>query len=169
MEIQKFSNWLACYLKQEEEEVRKLLQDETSTHFLIAWSLLEANCFNGKMRSNSIDEFADSKSTDEFLLDRLDDFVVYFHNRYQNKRFYINLMHGANREKMDNLIKKFFSKFSSSEKIYFAMVVIYRYRNNIFHGNKGIDSWLQYKGCISKCTAMMQLLIPISADGLHNV
>jgi hypothetical protein len=64
-------------------------------------------------------------------------------------------------EEMDQLRKKDISGFSFSEKIYFSMGVVYRYRNNIFHGNKKVDSWLQYRDCISKCIGMMQLLIPI--------
>ena len=43
------------------------------------------------------------------------------------------------------------------------LVVVYRFRNNIFHGNKGVDSWLQYRPQIEKCTNVMQHLITLRA------
>ena len=169
MEIKEFNSWLAYYLQQNEDEVIKLLEDKTATQFLITWSLLELACFQGYARFDNLDKFATQKSTDKNLtLSKLDEFIHFFHNRYQNDEYYKRLMHDKICEKMKMLRKKDFSEFSPSEKIYFAMVVIYRYRNNIFHGNKGVDSWLQYKTCILYCIGMMQLLISIPENGLHD-
>ena len=33
---------------------------------------------------------------------------------------------------------------SDEEKLVLMIYVVYRYRNNIFHGNKGIESWSHY-------------------------
>lgn len=169
MKIKEFNSWLADYLQQSEVEVIKLLEDKTATQFLITWSLLELAYFQGFVGLEKINGFALQKAEDgDLILGELDELVHFFHNRYQNDEYYRRLMHNKNCERMEILRKKDFSKFSSSEKIYFAMVVIYRYRNNIFHGNKGVDSWLKYKECILNCIGMMQLLIPIPKNGLYD-
>lgn len=105
---------------------------------------------------------------DYLITDEFNQLVLFFHDRYQNDELYRQLMHGKKCEKISRLIRKDFSEFSNAEKIFFSMVVVYRYRNNIFHGNKGVDSWLGYRDCILNCIAIMQLLIPISGDDLYN-
>lgn len=164
-----FNSWLACYLHQNEQEVTKLLEDKTATQFLIAWSLLELKYFTNGVNFGKIKKFADKNFKNTNLnIGELDELVCYFHDRYENDTYYNNLMFGKKSEELDQLRKKDFHEFSSSEKIYFAMTVVYRYRNNIFHGNKGVDSWLQYRECILKCIAMMQLLIPIPENGPYS-
>ncbi|MGV0961325.1 MAG: hypothetical protein ACOYB1_15985 [Limnohabitans sp.] len=165
MKTKKFNSWLACYLQQSENEVIKLLEDKTATQFLIAWSLLESAWFKGFAKIEDINCVAVQKAkNEEIIIGELDDFVRFFHDRYQNETLYRQLMHKQKHMPMDELRLKDFSKFSSSEKICFTLIVVYRYRNNIFHGNKGVESWLKYEECILKCIAMMQLLIPISKN-----
>jgi hypothetical protein len=163
MNIKEFNSWLACYLHQNEDEVEKLLKDKTATQFLITWSLLELNLFreNG-VNFKEIRKFS-AKYVDDMNIniDEINEFVNYFHNRYQCDKLYKNLMFENVCEEMDQLRKKDISCFSFSEKIYFSMGVVYRYRNNIFHGNKKVDSWLKYREFILKCIGVMQLLIPI--------
>jgi|688.fasta_scaffold267599_2 hypothetical protein len=163
MNTKEYKSWLACYLHQNEDEVEKLLKDKTATQFLITWSLLELNLF----RENGVNFEEIRKFSAKYIeninmnTDKANEFVNYFHNRYQCDKLYKNLMFKNACGEMDRLRKKDISGFSFSEKIYFSMGVVYRYRNNIFHGNKKVDSWLQYKECILKCIGMMQLLIPI--------
>ena len=54
-------------------------------------------------------------------------------------------------------------ELSESDMIFMLVFVIYRFRNNIFHGNKGVGSWLQYKEQIKWCFTVMQLLISLSS------
>ena len=60
---------------------------------------------------------------------------------------------------MPALIKKSFTELSTADKLFFLVFVVYRYRNNIFHGNKGVQSWLQYRDQIRRCTQVMQALV----------
>lgn len=167
--MKEFNSWLACYLQQSEEEVIKLLEDKTATQFLIAWSLLERECFKGFAKLEDINDVAVKKAKDQkFFIKELDELVRDFHVRYQNKDKYRQLIHKQKIPQMDKLKQKDFSEFSSSDKIFFALIVVYRYRNNIFHGNKGVDSWLEYKECILKCIEMMQLLILIPKNELNE-
>jgi hypothetical protein len=169
MKIKEFNSWLACYFHQNEQEVTKLLEDKTATQFLIAWSLLELKLFPKGVDYKKIKEFADDDSKNINLnIGEIDELGQIFHHRYQDDVSYRRLMYGRNCEIMNKLRGKNFPDFSPSDKIYFVMVVVFRYRNNIFHGNKGVDSWLKYRECILKCITIMQLLIPIPKNGPYS-
>ena len=49
------------------------------------------------------------------------------------------------------LRKNDFKDVTTQEKISLLLFVIYRYRNNIFHGAKSIDQWSQYTDQINDC------------------
>ena len=160
MKTQDFDKWLADYFGQEESQITELLSDATATRFLIAWSLFETSYFQGRAIAERIEKFTIPKETDlNSIINELDEYVSFFHNRYQNNTVYKNLMHKNTNKRMENLIKKSFTSLNSEEKIFFAMLVVFRYRNNIFHGNKRVQHWSDYKDCILKCITMMQLLI----------
>ena len=57
------------------------------------------------------------------------------------------------------LLKKPLDKLSNCEKVFLIVVVVFRYRNNIFHGSKRVESWLQYEKQIKYCIQIMQCLI----------
>lgn len=44
-------------------------------------------------------------------------------------------------------------------KLKLILFVVYRFRNNIFHGNKGVNSWIQYTEQIRHCVQVMKVLI----------
>lgn len=48
--------------------------------------------------------------------------------------------------------------------------IVYRYRNNMFHGNKGLESWLQFEEQIKDCITVMKKLtvLPDKKDGEEN-
>ncbi len=68
-------------------------------------------------------------------------------------------MHNKNNPRLLELLAKPFSDIRNEEIIYLLVFVIYRYRNNIFHGNKGVQSWLNYQEQIKHCTRVMQVMI----------
>lgn len=51
------------------------------------------------------------------------------------------------------------SDMKPEDMVFFVAFVVYRYRNNMFHGNKGIHSWLQYGEQIRLCTEAMQAFV----------
>lgn len=60
---------------------------------------------------------------------------------------------------MENILKKKKECLTDNEKMQLALYVLYRYRNNIFHGNKGARSWNQYIEQIDQCVKTMAFII----------
>jgi len=155
-----FDAWFADYLGQSPMQVERLLRDKTAVRFLIAWSLLETACFHGFAKGRDLEEHCRRISDDEqFTPLFLMPIVEHFHERYQNKNLHANLMHGNSHPNIEPLLDRSVDSLSNIEKVYFLVSVVYRYRNNIFHGSKGVESWLKFKPQIEQCTQVMQALI----------
>jgi hypothetical protein len=162
---QNFEKWFASYLGQEESEIRVLLNNEVATRFLIVWSMFESKCFSGFMQVTKINNYAEQViGRNEFDIKKFSNALEHFHERYQDKKLYKNLMHEQKSEEMDNILKKDISLLSQKESIFFLLFVVYRYRNNIFHGNKGVDSWLKFEKQITHCVEVMQLFLDIEKE-----
>jgi hypothetical protein len=155
-----FNKWFASYLGESELEVARLLQDATAVQFLITWSLLESKCFSGFLRKGDIARNARELTADgklEVACLRL--VGAHFHGRYQDKKLYNNLMHKERCTDLEEIFIKQFATLSTYELVYMVIYVVYRYRNNIFHGNKGVESWLHYRQQIRFCIDAMQVFI----------
>ena len=149
----KFDEWLGTLLKQSPHEIRRLLDDSAAQEFLIAWSLFEAKCFDGFVKIDGVESFAKRVVEQGADSPSLDLALSHFHQRYQDIERYRQLMHGQSSSKMDALIKKELALFQPWERLFFLAIVAYRFRNNMFHGNKGVVSWLHYSEQIRLCTA----------------
>lgn len=68
-------------------------------------------------------------------------------------------MHGQSCIRMDTLIQKQLDSVGPEDKVFIVVLVVYRFRNNMFHGNKGVQSWLQFKEQILLCTEAMQSFV----------
>ncbi len=164
-----FDTWFADYLRErtgevvprlDEGEVRRLLKDKNAARFLIAWSLLESNCFGGYAKGKDIPGYCQRLANKEgFDPVSLSPIIEHFHSRYQDKKLLSNLMYKHDEPSIKTLLKKPLDKLSDCEKVFLIVVVVYRYRNNIFHGSKGVESWLKYKKQIGYCIQIMQSLI----------
>jgi hypothetical protein len=155
-----FEEWLANLLGQRAQDVQRLLKDETALHFLIAWSLFESKCFSGFLKLIGIETYCERLVGKE----RFDSETVaaqcrHFHDRYQDVNLYRHLMHKQRSPRMDAILKRAFETLTPEDKLFLLAVTIYRYRNNIFHGNKGVDSWLRYRPQIKHCIAGMQAFV----------
>lgn len=155
-----FESWLADLFGQSEFEVERLLRNRCAIHFLIAWSMFEGTCFSGFMRHENIDGFSERIIVDEeFNENCLSEAVEYFHKRYKNNDNYRRLMHRQKCSELDEIIAKPIGTLTPFEAVFLATWVVYRYRNNIFHGNKGVESWLRYEPQIKLCTGIMQVFV----------
>ncbi|MGC2062309.1 MAG: hypothetical protein WA610_04975 [Thermodesulfovibrionales bacterium] len=156
-----FDQWFSNYLQQDEIQVKLLLNDKTATRFLIAWSLFESKCFEGFAKINKLSEFAKQISENrDFQFEGLQASAAHFHSRYQDKQRYRNLMHDQKSKELKDILDKNLADLSRYESTFMLLIVIYRFRNNIFHGNKGVRSWLYYREQINLCINAMQSLIP---------
>lgn len=168
-----FENWLAEYLGGNISDVRRLLKNKTAVHFLIAWSIFESRLFskqrNGKSSVNAetICEFSKIiANKGKFEVASICEHAMYFHARYQCSKNFRHLMFEkskkGNSEKLsiiEKILKHNAEELTSEQKIYLCAFVAFRYRNNIFHGNKAVDSWLEFEEQICHCIAIMQKFI----------
>jgi hypothetical protein len=165
-----FKNWLANLFGQSESEVELLLSNKTAVKFLIAWSIFEGRCFARFMKAGDIQPFAERLINNEkFDVSSIREHTQHFHERYQDKALYKNLIYDKLsekkpirdnlREEIDVILKLPFDKLNAVQAATFSAFVVYRFRNNIFHGNKGVHSWLNFADQIGRCTLIMQLLI----------
>ena len=159
MTTEDFKCWLADHVGCNVEEMNRLLSSDFAVYFLIAWSLFEDKCFSKKMASAGIQPFAIRFIQGDFNADSIRCYANRFHLRYQNINLFKNLMHSWTDEKMNKILKRPFDVLTAEEIVYFSAFVVLRFRNNIFHGNKGVKSWLNYRDQIVDCTAMMQRFI----------
>lgn len=157
-----FDAWFAKHLQSSatREKVETLLNDKTAVKFLIAWSLMESNCFGGFIKAENLqDRCREIVNKENFNPSSLAEILHHFHERYQNSEFLSNLMHNCKHPNIESLLKKSTEELENHEVLFLLTSVAYRYRNNIFHGNKGVESWLGYKVQIDLCTQIMQALV----------
>lgn len=154
-----FETWLATLLKVSEAEIRHLLHDQTATQFLITWSLFESKCFGGYARLEDIDTIAERLIKQGAWSGSLKPAAEHFYKRYQDKDLLRTLLYKQKCGPFLECLRKPFEVLSQQEILFLLLVTVYRYRNNIFHGNKGVKSWLLYEEQIKLCSQTMQTLI----------
>lgn len=129
-------------------------------HFLVAWSLFESKCIKANANEKTIQVFATqaaiSLQSKHPTLEIIGD---HFYIRYQNKKMLSNLLYGREGGKLKEILTKPKKLLTDLDIIFLVAFVIFRFRNNIFHGNKGVNSWLQFEEQIKFCTSAMQIFI----------
>lgn len=155
-----FAFWLGKLLGQSEHEATRLLADKSALHFLVAWTLFESRCFQGYVQEKKIQEYANHVADEsELQLHELTDIAECFHDRYQDKKRLQNLLYRTQAHHLQALLEKPMASLAKSEIVFLVVFVLYRFRNNMFHGNKGVASWLRYKAQIDLCTEAMQVFV----------
>jgi len=159
-----FARWLANMLNEDEPDVDCILTDETALHFLIAWTLFESKCFGGFLSAKDLPPFATRIANQSFDPCLLSDALSHFHQRYQDRSTLKNLLHEDKTPRY--LVQQFemclqtpLDSLQRVDQIFLVAFVVYRYRNNMFHGNKGVTSWLQFRPQIRLCTDAMKAFV----------
>jgi hypothetical protein len=67
-------------------------------------------------------------------------------------------MHKSNYSEISQILAIPADDVSNADKLHLILIVVHRYRNNMFHDNKGLVSWLNYKPQISRCIEAMQVI-----------
>jgi len=104
--------------------------------FTLIWNLLENICFENYVKIDKINNLIDSK-IDKFNENNetFRETFKYFYTRYQDE-------HKLNALRLNRTMKELTKKIlnntytDKNNKLKFIMAVIYRYRNNLFHGEK---------------------------------
>lgn len=154
-------NWLSRRLHIDSSSIDMYFKNNNVTGFLMIWTIFEQGLFSGYIRFDELKKF--SVKNQCFIASEtiLDDNFTYFHNRYQNKEFYKNLVHNENKQEIEEIRNAEIEKINNEDKLKFLLYIVYRYRNNIFHGNKGVLSWMKYEEQIDKCVLIMTKLIDL--------
>ncbi|HHK8474829.1 TPA: hypothetical protein ACQYCW_004596, partial [Vibrio parahaemolyticus] len=156
-----FNAWYAKFIEQKEADVSDLFASKTATNFLMTWSIFETIHFGSFVKVADIQSVSlviANKSYVDFS--SIDTAFKYFHYRYQDKSLKANLLHTQNIKRFEAILGKNEVQATKYEKVEFLIYVVYRYRNNIFHGNKGVSSWLAFDKQITKCVNLMQAMLP---------
>lgn len=153
--IHSTKEWLAQYFDANVTEIEQALEDELATNFLFIWPIFEQTFFGGFCKKENIEIF--SKNYEKYFC--YEEMFRHFYLRYQNKDCYRHLIHKNCYLKFEQILHKPQSNIADSEKLLFITFVVYRYRNNIFHGNKGIKSWSQFKQQIEYCIEFMTSML----------
>ncbi len=150
-------DWLSNVYSTKVNSVRSALKNENASSFLIVWSIFEQTCFNGFVQKDSFKDFIKNKDLIQKL--QIENTAKHFYDRYQNKKYYKNLCHGKPLETVDQILSTEYDKLTLEDKIMLTLFTTYRYRNNIFHGNKGVMSWNRYKEQINLCLDFMMQVV----------
>ena len=162
-------NWLAKKLSQRnsnitDESVDLILDNKNVMFFLCVWALFESTIFDGYLRKkhtqNNIYSIS-QKYAKNYSSDNFDFYSTYFHQRYQDNELYKKLRHNENDSKMNEILHKEHSMLTKEEKLYLLLYTVYRYRNNMFHGNKDILTWENFATEIDHCTQIMIKMIDV--------
>ena len=149
--------WLSKTLDIDNWLVSETVKNQMATVYLLIWPILETKVFNNDMSHNQINIV--SNSVRDVMPDvEIDDIAKHFYDRYQDIGKYRKLVAGRNWTKIDRILGKPFNRIYKDEKIAFLIFVVYRYRNNIFHGIKSIKEWNKFSIEIQLCIKFMIML-----------
>jgi len=155
----RFHAWLAETLGQPVSEVSHLLSQEMAVEFLMSWSLFESRCFEGFMKLHLIEPYVRRTIDQEnFDVSVLTDHFTHFHDRYQDPEKRRSLFHQQKSERFGEVVRSTKANATPYDTAFLCTAVAYRFRNNMFHGSKGVRTWLKYREQIDRCSAILQAL-----------
>lgn len=130
----------------------------------MAWSIFEAKCFAGYLKAGCLRKFARRVCSEGFKVDAISAPVAHFHQRYKDGGTLGNLLH--DKKTLGPVVSEFkrcistpLSDLGFEDQVFLVSFVVYRFRNNMFHGNKRVQSWLRFREQISLCTFSMQQFV----------
>lgn len=153
--------WLAKHHNISTQDIHNILKDEKATSYLLAWSVFEQEIFEGYMKLSKIKTVA--KKFEGYCSQlNIETIAKKFHNRYQDKTKYSHLVHDQDFDCFRKSIEKTYINMTELDKLAMLFFVVYRYRNNIFHGNKKVLAWTQYTEQIEDCLTFMTQIIDLN-------
>jgi hypothetical protein len=161
-----FRDWLGKVPGMNETERRQLTTSRLAERFLIVWHLFEVMCFDRNCTQRNLRDR--SKRYAPALNLELDQDFLHFHARYQDAEKLRHLLNepesktvGHTRGDVTSILRIKAEDVPDEDRVYLLIAVVNRYRNNMFHGNKGLHSWLNYKEQIERCIRCMQRFVEV--------
>ncbi len=150
-------NWLSKTLSIDNWLVSETVRNQMATVFLLIWPILETKVFNGDMSHNQMRCVAEYASK-MINISKLDDIAFHFFERYQDNRKYMHLAQRQNWNTIERILENQYYELNNYKKTLLMIYIVYRYRNNIFHGIKTIQQWSAFDEEIQRCIEFMVLL-----------
>lgn len=164
-----------------EKETMEGLFNRQVLVFVILWSIFESECIgkSKQLKLENIGSFV-KRNHSKIHQEATKDYFNFFDNRYRNNidsyHFLLNFnrdiirFNRKNYDMYDIFNKDNLNKYSHCEMLLFLIYIIYRFRCNIFHGNKNIFDWKKDKSPINKCChALTQIIYNIHPNGKGNI
>ena len=161
--------WLAKKLSHKnseitEENIDLILGTESVMLFLCVWTLFES-AFSEKHYLHTKDlEILSESYKDISDSNEINFLSHYFHRRYHEH--HDRLMKLAHKDEYEcvsknirHIMEQEYNSLCKKDKIYLLFYVVFRYRNNLFHGNKDIIQWECFEEQINYCIQFMIKMI----------
>lgn len=150
------------------EDVQQVAEHLLGLEFLIAWSLFERRCFGCYANGPTIKTFAGKKCVKE-CFPKIESDWNHFYRRYTNKvngskyisKLFPDFGPRGSINKRDSLLfeKRLTEKLTAADKTELMATVIFRFRNNIFHGSKKPYTWPKYEPQIKRCIRTIMIWV----------
>ncbi len=150
--------WLAKQFKTREDDLSRTLRYENATVYLLIWPVMEQKLFSGFLTIDYFGPVSDMLK-DYYEEMNVDHIVLAFYKHFQIKDNLKGIVNKKTPKRFLNILKAEFDDLSCEDRIFLMMFTVYRYRNNIFHGNKKIEEWPKYHKQINDCTEFMMRLV----------
>lgn len=158
LKVANIEQWLAKQNNCNIKNIQEVYSSEIGIDFLLVWSLYENKCFGFELTPNKFDHFSNKNQN---IAGNLEAEILHFYNRYKNKgdKFKNLNLAASHKKKIIQIIDNFDNE-TPANKVAFLIYIIHRFRNNMFHGTKLINTWFsEYKTEINYCITAMQKLV----------
>lgn len=172
-----FAHWFVRFSERNStsEQADQVVKDHTGFAFMIAWNLFESRCFGSKMDANLIAAFTNNESINSSFC-KLKMTWSHFHNRYTNARhgddritrlFFNPKLKNSEKSKDEVEFRRLLSQkgqtLSNAEKSKLMFLIVQRFRNNVFHGNKKPYTWPKNRKQIQHCITILMVWLDVYA------
>lgn len=144
------------YLEFDENRIRHIL------YFGIIWNIFEKECCNNDARICQSDQIALKLSP--ITIPLLDDICMYFYTRYikdgQATRKFVDFKFhsSARKDRVEAILKKN-TQSTQVEKIEALLIIVFRLRNNLYHGEKTPDIFYEQDENFKYANQLLMIII----------
>lgn len=131
--------------------------------FALIWSFYEAHYLNNRANMESIGLYVESLSQEVINSSQIQELVEYFRSRYtQDDQFshrhnHLHMDRSGNPEEVTRML--FSQSESPHEELVGCLGIIFRYRNNLFHGNKWEYGLQEQQENFERSTSLLRWLM----------
>ncbi|MEG2329266.1 hypothetical protein [Anaerorhabdus sp.] len=138
-----------------ENTLSELFRNPVFLGFLYTWSVFEEKVTDriftvrkAEVKITSIDNFANKLDFNQEL--------NHFVSRYQSHKSLVYSLFNSNESESEVFLEKIEKKDKNIyDNLSLMLTIVFRYRNNMFHGNKSVNEWNLYTKEFYMCISFM--------------